>query len=148
MLHCPGGCALRAPRSARSRYKVDVAVRRRFASPSFIQFVYSDRFTVSHITSLYIYKLNFGMTHVRSVPTATAEVRIPPRGETGGSATSSRHCLPPGKKAGKILKPQVARARFNTMQVSCLLPSVAASRSSVFGRTHARTAKVKEGCLP
>lgn len=44
MLHCPGGCALRAPRSARSRYKVDMAVRRRWASPSFIQFVYSDRF--------------------------------------------------------------------------------------------------------
>ena len=66
------------------------------------------------------------------------------------SATSSRHCLPPGKKAGQILKPQVARARFNPMQVSCLLPSVATSRSSVFGRTHghARTAKVKEGCLP
>ena len=64
MLHCPGGCALRAPRSARSRYKVDVAVRRRFASPSFIQFVYSDRFKVSH----FVYELNFAAySHVRCI---------------------------------------------------------------------------------
>lgn len=59
MLLCPGGCALRAPRSARSRYKVDVAVRRRWASPSFIQFVFSDRFKVSQIPSFCVYELNF-----------------------------------------------------------------------------------------
>jgi len=86
MLHCPGGCALRAPRSARSRYKVDVAVRRRWASPSFIQFVYSDRFKVSQIPSFCIRAEFRGNRYILTSSSCIFYLsRIPPRGETGVS---------------------------------------------------------------
>jgi hypothetical protein len=97
MLHCPGGCALRAPRSARSRYKVDVAVRRRWASPSFIQFVYSDRFKVSH----FVYELSaefrgiFSRLCIRYLSTIFFLSGFHQEARPV-SATSSRHCLPPG----------------------------------------------------
>jgi hypothetical protein len=91
MLLCPGGCALRAPRSARSRYKVDVAVRRRWASPSFIQFVYSDRFKVSQIPSFCIRaesraiaRHNKFIIIIHEISCIFFSTRIPPRGEETG----------------------------------------------------------------